>query len=262
MIRAIFMFWDQAEQVTEQALAVGSLLPIATQPSVIEEAGIQFLLHTKLKTFNKKTAVSNKKVTNPFLPFEQDMYVGEAGDSHVCLLNKFPVLLHHLLICTRRYEAQTLPLTLENFEAWLLGVTTPDVLGFYNGGEAAGASQMHRHMQLVKTEIPMVKIISSGNLAFKHQLYYFTDLKAEDLFSAYQEAMYQLGLIIDGQCLPYNILLTKQWMLILPRTKAQLNELLVNGLNYTGRFLVKNNEQAQWLRQYGFLRVLAECGQV
>ncbi|MCX4029226.1 phosphorylase [Endozoicomonas sp. SM1973] len=254
------MFWDQAEQVTKQALAKGRLFPIATKPSVVVQDGIPFLLHTKLDNYQKKPKIGNKS-SNPFLPYEPDMYVGDAGEFHVCLLNKFPVLSPHLLICTREFVPQTQLLTLADFEAWLLGFTEPDVVGFYNGGEIAGASQMHRHMQLVRAAVPIAAIIHCGGLGCKHQLYCFTALNAKELFAAYQQAMYQLALINADQCLPHNIVLTQEWLLIVPRTQAHINQILVNGLNYTGRFLLKNDEQRQWLQNYGLLKLLTECGQ-
>jgi ATP adenylyltransferase len=43
---------------------------------------------------------------NPFLPCEQDMFVADVSRSHLCLLNKFNVIDHHLLIVTREFENQ------------------------------------------------------------------------------------------------------------------------------------------------------------
>ena len=163
------MFWTAAQKVAKQALENGSLMPIATEATVVQQDGVRFLLHIKSANAGKKP-IPGKSRGDPFLPYEQEMFVGPAGSSHVCLLNKFPVLVPHLLICTESFVSQTQPLTLSDFEAWLLGFDGPQILGFYNSGTPAGASQAHRHMQLVQTLIPLEEKILSGNLEFSHWL--------------------------------------------------------------------------------------------
>ena len=252
------MFWIEAEKVAQQALAKGCLMPIATDPITIEQKGIGYILYIKNKNARKKI-VHTKSPQNPFLPYEQAMFVGAAGETHVCLLNKFPVLSPHLLICTRNFVEQTQPLTLIDFNAWLLGFDGAGILGFYNAGSRAGASQPHRHIQLVKTKIPLEQMFFRGELPFRHWLVRFENLDAEALFNAYQQGMNQLGLFSDSGCQPYNLLLTTNWMLIVPRSKESLNGIFVNGLNYAGLFLVKNKQQGEWLKDYGLLDLLLEC---
>ena len=46
---------------------------------------------------------------NPFLPYEQELFVANVSDRHVALLNKFNVVDHHLLIVTRQFETQSPP---------------------------------------------------------------------------------------------------------------------------------------------------------
>ena len=254
------MFWSEAEKVTRLALAEGSLVPIATDPSEFEQNGIHYVLHTKNENAAKKIA-QTQNPENPFFPYEQDMFVGSAGDSHVCLLNKFPVLSPHLLICSRTFVEQVQPLTIIDFKAWLLGFDDPDILGFYNGGTKAGASQHHRHMQLVKTVVPMEEKFFSRKLPFRHWFIRLENMDAVDLFNAYQRGMNQLGLFGESECHPHNLLMTMNWMLIVPRSKESLNGIFVNGLNYAGFFLIKNNEKAKYLKDYGLLRVLIECSE-
>ncbi len=189
------------------------------------------------------------------------MYVGDAGEGHVCLLNKFPVLSPHLLICSKIFVPQSSSLCKADFDAWLLGFNGSDVLGFYNSGPLAGASQPHRHMQVVKAEIPLESVIKLGLLPFRHCLYSFSELKSADLYQCYLNALDSLSLV-DGKgecCLPYNILLTERWMLVVPRTVNNIEGVFANALNYSGRFLVKRPEQLRWLQQYGIMRYLTEC---
>lgn len=254
------MFWSKAIEVSTQALLSGSLLPISTEPRVLVENGIRYYLHLKNDNSKKKFAPKPKNF-NPFLPYDEDMFVATAGDNHVCLLNKFPVLAPHLLICSNTFIEQITALDHSDFAAWILGYDEPDVLGFYNGGFVAGASQPHRHMQLVKTVNPMQSITLSGELPFKHRLFEYDQLNADSLTADYAQAMTELGLLAKQgeKCEPYNILLTSRWMLILPRTSNNVEGIFANGINYSGHFLLTNETQVQWLEEYGVLKFLTQC---
>src|SRR5207237_2327023 len=59
------------------------------------------------------------------------------------------VLREHLLIVTKQYEDQRTLLTERDFEALAIAMRDAEVLGFYNGGQEAGASQTHKHLQVV-----------------------------------------------------------------------------------------------------------------
>lgn len=274
------MFWAPAQQVAQAALASGSLLPIATEPTVLtlNNHDSNYDLRNDLRCYlhvindNLKHKISRTKTNgNPFLPYDQDMFVGLAGDHHVCLLNKFPVLAPHLLICSNTFIEQISPLQSLDFKAWLLGFdgedgrenseASEDILGFYNGGRTAGASQPHRHMQLIKTEIPLEPLIVSGNLPFKHKLYHYRQLNADTLTADYHQGMTELGLYHPEQCQPYNLLLTKRWMLLLPRATNNVNGIFANGMNYSGHFLIRNQQQIDWLSQNGPVPFLAQCSQ-
>ena len=106
-----------------------------------------------LGTDRKRGPDAKPRRENPFLPYEPELHVADLGDEHVCLLNKFPVMRDHALIVTREFVDQQEPLRPADFAAvWpLLGETGG--LGFYNAGELAGASQRHRHFQVVPTPL-------------------------------------------------------------------------------------------------------------
>lgn len=258
------MNWKLAEQVAKRALADGSLMPITTEAETIVEQGVDYLGHVVTENAGKKLqGLMSKPEANPFLPYEKSMYVCEAGEHHVCLLNKYPVISPHLLICSKDFVPQESPLSWEDWHAWLGGFTQPDVFGFYNSGPLAGASQPHRHMQLVRSEIPLEKVIAGGKLPFHHCLYLVEAMTTDELYEAYLQGMHRLSLIEAGGavCKPHNILLTERWMLILPRSANNIEGLFANGMNYSGRFLVKKPEQLVWLQQYGLMRFLCECSE-
>ena len=148
--------WGRLIATTEHALRNGSLLPVPTNQAFIEDNGIRFLVRV-LSSLTRKDEARKKqdagsmggKSINPFLPPEQDLVVADLTDSHIAVLNKFNVVEHHLLIITRGFEDQDTLLTLQDFEALWLCMAEFNSLGFYNGGREAGASQQHKHLQLV-----------------------------------------------------------------------------------------------------------------
>src|ERR1035437_6529600 len=109
-------------QATGHARATGALLPLATEQITLTEGGIEFCVHwlsslalkDAAKLFNSVDKPAN---SNPFLPYEQDLYVANFSPTHVALLNKFPLFEKHLLMVTRTFEEQLSSLTVADFDA-------------------------------------------------------------------------------------------------------------------------------------------------
>lgn len=261
------MLWDKALTVAKKASEAQVLLPIATMSSVVSEQGSDFFIKIMNDNLNKKMQQGQVQ-QNPFLPYDEQMFVDTVGHEHVCLLNKYPVGEPHLLICSKAFVSQSSLLELQDFSAWIQGVTYQDVLGFFNSASEAGASQHHRHMQLMKTTVPLESMILSGKLPFRHKLFTFDRINSEKAYFCYLAAMHDLGLTPQNvtlninepiECLPYNILLTQNWMLVIPRLTNHVGDIFANALNYSGCFLVKDQQQHDWLVDYGCLRLLTEC---
>ncbi|MEY3333715.1 MAG: hypothetical protein RLZZ176_2015, partial [Cyanobacteriota bacterium] len=88
--------WTSIKTTTEQALKSGALKSIPTELEIIEQDGVQFIVRI-LANLNRKKADKKKqdqkaaktgKEFNPFLPYEEDLFVADISPSHVCLLNK------------------------------------------------------------------------------------------------------------------------------------------------------------------------------
>ena len=149
--------WQKIVHVTENALSTGALLSIPTEYEFIEDCGMRFFVRMlsglRLKDEAKQRQEQESAATgvqvNPFLPYEKDLFVADISDTHVAILNKFNVVEHHLLIITRRFEDQEDLLTPGDFRALRICMAEYRCLGFYNAGDAAGASQKHKHIQIV-----------------------------------------------------------------------------------------------------------------
>ncbi|WP_108650935.1 DUF4922 domain-containing protein [Dongshaea marina] len=156
---------EQARTVARKALAQGALQSFRTQSRVLEQQNIPFIVRIADSLNHKPKAPSRTPVIrNPFLPYEQSLFVCELGSKHVCLLNKFNVIDDHLLIITKEYQPQSCWLELDDFSALTPLLQEFDGLGFYNGGTTAGASQHHKHLQY----IPRQALAEGKDLPWSH----------------------------------------------------------------------------------------------
>jgi ATP adenylyltransferase len=282
--------WQKLINTTASALECGALRPVATQSYIIPEGGISFQVRLVDSLARKEVATaqqvsSSKERANPFLPYEAELFVEHLSDTHVCLLNKFNVVDHHLLIVTRAFEPQSNWLNLADFTALVEVLQTVDGLGFYNGGEAAGSSQPHKHLQLIPfqagqgiQDIPIAAVMPSGSSALSKLALPFWHAweelsvvpwgnqnpvaTAQRLMDVYQRIMTALGLSLQNVVpeFPYNLLVTREWMLGVRRSQGGLAGIGVNSLGYAGWLLAKNPEALQQLRSIGPLTLLQKVG--
>ncbi|KAG0253845.1 bifunctional AP-4-A phosphorylase/ADP sulfurylase [Mortierella polycephala] len=96
--------------------------------------------------------VKTVEKTNPFLPHSPALYVADASKDHKILLNKYCIVPRHFLVVTKD------PLSPEDMLAvWntLKALRdSQDALAFYNCGTRSGASQPHKHLQVIPLEEP------------------------------------------------------------------------------------------------------------
>jgi ATP adenylyltransferase len=259
------MLWSAIVERTARALSSGALVPIHTEVELIEESGVPFLVRVvsnlERKARAARPAPDGGPPKNPFLPpYEEDLFVAHLPPAHVCLLNKFNVFDHHALLVTRHFEEQDSLLTPADFEALLVGMAEFDALAFYNGGRTAGASQPHKHLQLVPVPLaagarrtPMDEAIRERRLPFRHALGPPPGEPAR-AHATYLELLRAVGCERPGT--PYNLLATRDWMLVVPRTQECFESISLNALAFAGSLLVKNREQLERVRAVGPMAML------
>jgi ATP adenylyltransferase len=269
---------------TERARRAGALHTIAADLHFVEQDGIRFGVHVPAAG-NGHAALLRKgdrSNADPFLPYDPHMFVTDLSATHVCLLNKFNVFDHHLLIVTRAFEEQQAPLNDADFAALLQCMSQVDGLAFYNAGRAAGASQRHKHLQLapfplwrgevgvpVEGALAVTALGEQPSVRTWPYLHAATRLQpgwlAEPLFGgqkmaqSYRRLLAALGLRPaggDGLLPPYNLLATRAWMLLAPRTQAEIDGIPVNALGFGGSLLARTESQLEHLRTVGPLAVL------
>lgn len=288
--------WARVVRITAQAQSSGSLHSIPTIGSVIEQAGLRFLVRLKayaqqptLPRAEKPGESSYVEGPDPFLPYDPAMFVADLSATHLCLLNKFNVVDHHLLIVTRAFEHQDTLLTRSDFEALWACMAQVDGLGFYNGGKQAGASQRHKHLQLAPLpftadgcDVPIEPALREAEfhgafgiaprLPFVHTLA-LLNLDGEtspSVAAAYTHELYlamvqAVGLRTHGERIhpqqgAYNLLITRRWMLLAPRSQERCASISVNALGFAGSFFARDEEQLNLIRALGPLEILRQVG--
>jgi ATP adenylyltransferase len=271
----------EAAARSRSALASGALRPVATAAEFIEDGGARFLLR-RVEGLARKDAEAAQRPSNPFLPREEALFVADVSDSHVVLLNKFNVIHHHLLVVTREFEDQERVLSRADFDALLACMAEFPSLGFYNGGAAAGASQPHKHLQLVPLPLapegpalPVQPLLDRARFeggwgavpgfSFAHVLCP-RPREAAETRELYLKMLRQAGIppweAADGlrQSAAYNLLLGPGWMLLVPRTREFFDGISVNALAYAGSLFVRDAQQLGRIRAAGPMAVLAAVG--
>ena len=198
---------------------------------------------------------SNKRKADPFANPEPDLFVADLSSTHYALLNKYNVLDHALLVVTREDIDQDVPLDLADFEALAACMQDEPVLGFYNGGAASGASQRHKHLQVVRLPISPTRDIpvegNIGRLGVRHA-FMPVDVDGAALLAAYRELRESLGLTTE----PYNLLVAHGWMLLVPRIRPSFEGIPVNSLAFAGALFVRDDAELATVERLGPIAVL------
>ena len=277
--------WTRVIEQTQHALECGALRSIPTHHEIVEQDGVNFLVRILANLTRKEKAAQQQtqksiisgEVINPFLPYEEDLFVADLSETHVCLLNKFNVVDYHLLIITRAFEEQERLLTLEDFAALWACLVEYDGLAFYNAGKNAGASQPHKHLQLIPLplwrdgaiaiELWLASAEFKGTIAtipklpFAHGLMRLpsgmqSPMKAaEETLSRYNTLLTTLGLQAGDA---YNLLATRDWILMVPRSQDSFASISVNSLGFAGSLFVRDEEQMQILKDQQPMTILTQ----
>jgi len=269
---------DRIRATTDRAASRGALVSVPTETTIVEDRGIPFVVHiTTLQDRKKRTDPRQVDSNfNPFLPPDPELLIDNVSPRHLSVLNKFNVLDHHLLIVTRSFEPQETLLTLDDLEALAACMGEMDGLGFYNGGTVAGASQAHKHLQLVRLPLangprptPLDRVLPASTepgtvtkvpvLPFAHSLITLDGSplgihRAAELERLYRRACAAAGVHDETQ--PYNFLLTRGWMLVVPRSREHWRGISINALGFAGSLLVRNHNELTQLQETGPLAVL------
>lgn len=263
-------------QRMESALALGALQPVDTETVIVPDGEISFLVHilTHLRDKSLTTSKQRAEGVNPFLPPDPDLLIARISPTHLCVFNKFNVIDRHLLVITEEFEDQNEFLTLSDFEALCACMAELGGLGFYNAGRIAGASQPHKHIQLVPTPLgaqaeptPVDRMMAQlpadadrcQGLSFTHRLRLIEESpvstrSAQSWLNLYRDLLAEAG--IGNTAQPYNLLVTSRWMMLVPRSHEVVDGISINALGFAGSLLVRDRIQLEMIRRMGPMNIL------
>ena len=274
--------WDVMRNRSADALRCGALQPISTTSETIEQDGIAFEVRLVRVLEQKAQAQAPPLKVNPFLPYDQELFVGNLSRTHFALLNKYNVLDHHLLIVTRVFEDHETVLTQPDCEALLRSLAEVDGLVFYNAGPTAGAGQPHKHLQLIPLstadgprlpiEPLLIQAKGSGPVPGLPFLHAYAPINpdwltagregAEALRTCYRSLLETAQLSVESaiggleRTGPYNLLATRRWIMLIPRSKEFFEGISINALGLAGFLLAKTAAQIDTLRTSGPMAAL------
>lgn len=287
-------WWQKITLATEKAIQLEALHSIPNYYEILEENNIPFIIRIVDNLNRKDKAKKEQNKTqkkdpnfNPFLPYEEDLFVGDISDTHLAILNKYNVVDHHCLIITRAFESQNDILNYNDFYALWTLLKQIKGLGFYNCGTLSGASQPHKHLQLIPEffadnihNIPFNSLILEhrefdkkvkiNTLKYDHRIMYFlpdilsktTEEIAEITTEYYRQILRDLAIenINNKASQDYNLLITQEWIKVIPRSQEKYESISINSLGFAGALLVRNEEQLQLIKQDKPLNILAKVG--
>lgn len=183
-----------------------------------------------------------------------------------------------MLLTFDGYRRQYEPLVEADLDGtWqILSSAEKDYVAFYNCGQNGGCSRLHKHLQVMplpansfaafldspeepETEVPFEWFYRrfEGEVTPAALFRVYNDLLEE----ATKVGGDQTASAPSGAVCPHNMILTKRWMIVLPRRRGGINEEAgVNSLGMLGVVAVATTKEIDnWVR-LGLTESLAELG--
>ncbi|KAI9008460.1 HIT-like domain-containing protein [Phycomyces nitens] len=282
------------QQKYDAALASKDLLFFEAETVETNARGTKFEITCVPSLGNKPKSDKDEKEkekVNPFLSPNPKLLVDEK-DQHLILLNKFCVVPHHILVVTKEFRKQTEPLfPTDLYETWVAMTTAYDkpAVAFYNCGPNSGASQEHKHVQIMPLrhdgpqpplteafeeikdrkagqvytidKIPYIHVITPLDRVFidsstsKDEL---EDYLGQMFFGLLDSMFHQMRQHTQPTKTSYNFIMTDKFMMLVPRSKESATlehegatfEISVNSLGFTGLLLCKSDDEKKALEAH------------
>jgi len=270
------IYWEKALQKTKISINSKSLFPLQTTDITKNlYKGNDFIIRELDITKFKKNTLIGPKI-NPFKPWDKILEIDSIGNGHQLILNKYPVQLGHVLLITNEWKEQNGWLDIKDWEAIKEVNKDTSGLWFFNSGPLAGASQPHRHIQLLRRDpselsCPREKwILALNKLNNKNEKFskniilkkFSKSLNEENIHEIYKDLSYNLGLGDPRNDkkpkYPYNLIFTDRWMIIIKRKTDNLFGISINALGFAGYILVTENSDIKYLRELGPEKLLED----
>ena len=262
------IYWEKALKQTKLSIDKGHLFPLKTIDITKEFYDDKDFIIRRLDTSKFKIDIKIGTKINPFNPWEQILEIGKIGEYHQLILNKYPVQLGHILLITNKWMPQNGWLDLNDWDAIKTVNNDTSGLWFFNSGPLAGASQPHRHIQLLRRGLnenicpredwflnfekcklnkKFLKNIVVSSFDFSRDI--------RTIYDIYVKLSKKIGLgdpLIDKKPKkPYNLLITNNWIALIKRANDKIFGFSVNALGFAGYLLVTEKSDTKYLKLHG-----------
>ncbi len=262
------IYWEKALEKTKISIEKGHLFPLNTIDITEQYYGKKDFLIRRLDTSTFKKDLKFGPKLNPFNPWDKILEIARIGQYHHLILNKYPVQIGHILLITNKWMPQNGWLNLNDWDAIKKVNNDTSGLWFFNSGPLAGASQPHRHIQLLRRDdneliCPRENwFLNFEKLKVNPKLFNSIIVKTFDfsndvniIYKLYLELSKDIGLgdpLIDKKPKkPYNLLISNKWIAIIKRTNDKIFGFSVNGLGFAGYLLVTERSDTKYLKTNG-----------
>jgi ATP adenylyltransferase len=215
---------------------------------------------------------------DPFAP-PRKAVICSVPPEFVCMLNKYSLEKGHFLVVTDEFVPQTGPVRPQDLVMLLDVVQRPSkrTYAFLNGGPDAGASQEHRHFQFM--EVPELgapvwpDAIFNANpkatepqshpaVPIAHFLLPILDASEEALVRSWQKlyAQAQKTAGRDDEKMPFSFLLTREYMMILPRKQSNWEDISIGGTMMVGSIPVEDPKHLDAVKETGIIEIMRSIG--
>ncbi|KAF2494985.1 hypothetical protein BU16DRAFT_51725 [Lophium mytilinum] len=216
----------------------------------------------------------------PFVNPDPAFVLANVGTAHVLELNKFCVFRPMLILHTAQYSEQEDDLDASDLTAAWLTLQTikePQIV-LYNCGVDSGSSQGHKHLQFWPhpdldnpfylppdgKDLPSDAPTMLPELPYQHWVVGIPPKATavgliESYFVLLKKAREALGKE-DGEAAAYNLLFTRVWMIIIPRTQKGYEGLNANGAGMLGSVWVKDKKEREEWTKHGMTEHLTRLG--
>ncbi len=270
--------WLKALEVSRKAVNCGAVIPLNTIKYKSSDEFCDYELRY-LKNPIPKYLIEYGPKLNPFIPWDERLEIEAVNEKHTLILNKYPVQIGHMLLITNNWYPQNGWLTLDDFDAILSVDNDTTGLWFFNSSKDAGASQPHRHFQLLPRHLnesicPRYKWFCSLlnnkkniNSLISHSISIKprnkqNESNSNELFNSYKSMIDEMDLgeidLIDKPKKPYNLLITSEWIALITRKTHRANGFSINALGFAGYFLGTKKSDVDTLIKFGPEQILKD----
>ncbi len=267
--------WSRALEISRHAVDCGAVIPLDTIKYKSNEESCDYELRFLKSTIPNYLVVYGPK-KNPFIPWDTRLEIQSINDNHTLILNKYPVQIGHMLLITNTWKPQNGWLDKDDFDAIQNVDNDTTGLWFFNSCKEAGASQPHRHFQLLprhSNEIicPRYQWFSSllnNKIKNTSDISHCISIKPRDqnnfdgLYKSYKAMVNEMKVgeidIITKPIKPYNLLITSKWIALITRETDKSNGFSINGLGFAGYFLATKRSNVDFLVKYGPEKILKD----